>query len=65
MEFKPYVWMANTTHGLNTSYVVIDPAEVEKPKLGLIQGGRVWLGREDSLLRAMRTVEEAEDGKRD
>lgn len=62
MEFKPYVWMANTTHGLNTSYAVIDPAEVEKPKLELelIQGGRAWLGREDSLLRAMRTLTEEE-----
>lgn len=63
MEFKPYVWTTDSiTHGLNTTYVVVGPLEVlpQKPKLALIQGGRAWLGREDSLLRARRTVEKEE-----
>lgn len=58
MEFKPYVWI----HGLNTTYAV---GTMKVVKLELIQGGRTWLGREDSLLRAMRTVEEKETNEPD
>jgi len=34
-------------------------------KLELLQGGRIYISREDSLLRAMRTLEEKNETKTD